>query len=107
MAERHLSRTTILWLLPYFGLVHPWLEQLHWQPLRERGAWAHLLFAGYHVWVLLALTSWPWLVFIFLLLAAVSWLWRTLTACAGNLIPAYLSHALADVGIVVAVCLRM
>ena len=46
-----------LWLLmiPYFGLIHPFLEQAHWGPLREQTAASHFFFAGYHAMVLYSL----------------------------------------------------
>lgn len=102
LAARNFSTDWLPFFLPYFGLLHPWIEQAHWRPLRERTAWAHPLFAGYHVPVLVSLTSWPWLVASFGGLTAVSFVWDRLTRRAGNLLPAYLSHALADTGIVLA-----
>lgn len=106
LAQRHFSASSLLLFLPYFGLIHPWLEQVHWKPLREHTRIAHPLFAGYHVLVLTSLTTWPWLVLVFCSLSSVSYLWERLTSHAKSLTPAYLSHALADIGIVVAACLR-
>lgn len=105
-AEHQLSPVAMLLMIPYFGIVHPWLEQVHWKPLRERGVIAHPIFAGYHVWVLVSLTEWPWLVVVFVVLAVVSYLWGKLTTHSQSLTPAYVSHVLADVGIVAAAWLR-
>jgi len=106
LAARRMSPTSIMFLLPYFVIVHPWLEQTHWSPLRERTPLAHPIFAGYHVLVLPSLTTWPWLVFVFCMLMLVSYLWGVLTRQSKSLSPAYLSHALADFGIVIAAWMR-
>ena len=102
----HLSRYSFLLLIPYFGLVHPVLEQLHWTPLRERmPILAHLLFAGYHVLVLFSLLSLPWLLMSFGVLYLASVVWGEATRRVGSPVPAIVSHALADSGIILAVWL--
>ena len=106
LAARGMSPSLILLLLPYFAIVHPWLEQTHWDPLRQRTGLSHPLFAGYHVIVLTSLTTWPWMVFVFCMLTLVSYLWGLLTRHTKSLTPAYLSHALADLGIVIAAWMR-
>ena len=89
-------------LIPYFGIIHPFIEQNHWAPLRQQSALAHFAFAGYHVVVLHALFAWPWLLVIFILLSAVSFLWMKLEEQAETLLIPTLSHILADTGIVLA-----
>ena len=106
LARRHFSTSSLLLFLPYFGLIHPWLEQVHWKPLREHTPLAHPLFAGYHILVLASLTTWPWLVFAFCSLSLVSYFWGKLTSHAKSLTPAYVSHAIADIGLVIAAYLR-
>ena len=105
-ADHHLPPTAMLLMIPYFGIIHPWLEQIHWKPLRERGFIAHPLFAGYHVLVLMSVAAWPWLMVAFVVLTVVSFLWGELTSRSRSLAPAYVSHVLADVGIVIAAWLR-
>ena len=61
---------------PYFGLVHPVLERVHWSPLRERTPFAHPIFAGYHLLVLSSLLSVSWLLISFALLTTASFLCR-------------------------------
>ena len=102
LAEHRVSPGSLLVLLPYFAFVHPWLEQVHWHPLREQTALAHPMFAGYHILVVASLMTWPWLVLVFCLLMLTSYLWTVLSRHAGSLTPAYASHAIADFGIVVA-----
>jgi len=102
LASYQLSGDAFLFMIPYFGLVHPVLEQLHWQPLREQTAWAHAVFAGYHLLVLATLLTVPWLTLCFVVLAGSSVAWKRLArATRGVAVPA-LSHILADLGIIVA-----
>ena len=107
LAQHHITRTSLLIMLPYFGIIHPWIEQTHWNDLRRDGLPAHLLFAAYHVAVLAQMAAWPWLLLVFAVLAAVSWFWALLTRRTGSLTPAYCTHALADLGIVLAAILRL
>ena len=60
LANHQLTRLSLLAMIPYFGLVHPLLEQLHWSPLRESTPIAHVAFAGYHVLVLYSVLRLPW-----------------------------------------------
>jgi len=99
------------WLMiPYFGIVHPLLEQAHWSPLRAHprsGPLAHLAYAGYHVIVLWSLMPPPWVAAAIasLLLASVAWRQLERAAGGGLAIPV-LTHMLADTGLVCAAVLR-
>ena len=104
-----IPRWSLVLLVPYFGLVHPVLEQAHWGPLRQerRGAWlVHFAFAGYHILVLQSLLRWEWVPAVFLLLLGVSLVWTRVQREAGGLAVPAASHVLADLGIVVAALLR-
>ena len=92
-------------MIPYFGLINPLLEEIHWAPLRESTHVSHLFFAGYHILVLHSLLTIPWLILCFVVLATASILWQQMTRHARSLMPAILSHSLADLGIVIAVWL--
>ena len=35
------SGSSLLLMIPYFGLVHPVMEQMHWHSLRRATAWSH------------------------------------------------------------------
>lgn len=102
LARHDLTGGALRLMIPYFGLVHPVLEQLHWAPLRERTPAAHAAFAGYHLLVLGSLLAAPWLMVCFAVLlgASVGWgrLWRT----SGSAWPAIASHAAADLGVALA-----
>ena len=76
MAAHQLSPQGFLWMIPWFGLLHPRLEQLHWRPLCAATPWAHAAFAGYHALVLASLLP-PWLLTLCTLgLALVSRIWQ-------------------------------
>lgn len=97
-----LGASALRWLVPYFGLVHPILEELHWRPLRRHGLRCHASFAAYHLFVLAGLLPPVLLVAIGAALAAASWLWgRMEVQCGSSRLP-ILAHALADLGIVLA-----
>lgn len=106
LTKFNVTPTSLLIMLPYFGLVHPWIEQTHWNHIRERTPLAHICFAGYHVIILAQLAPPAWLIVVFLALATVSWIWKGLTRHTQSLTPAYLTHALADTGIVIAAWLH-
>lgn len=106
LTKFHVTPLSLLIMLPYFGLVHPWIEQTHWNYIRERTPFAHICFAGYHVIVLAQLADTIWLVVVFIALATTSYLWSWFTRHTRSLTPAYLTHAIADTGIVIAAWLH-
>jgi len=95
-----LSGLSLVLMIPYFGIIHPFLEQLHWEPLREQSPVSHLIFAGYHMMVLYSLIKTPWLIMCFITLGAASIVWQQLTRRSESLSIAVLSHILADLGII-------
>jgi hypothetical protein len=62
LADHHLTGLALAVMVPYYGLVHPILEQVYWTPLRESTPLAHLAFASYHMLVLGSLLTIPWLI---------------------------------------------
>jgi hypothetical protein len=107
LASYHLSGVSLLVMIPYFGIVHPLLEQLHWRDLRDETVWSHLLFSGYHMIVLSTLLTGPGLVLCFCVLLGASLVWKVLVRTTGGLTAPALSHVLADLGIVVAAWLKV
>lgn len=103
LARNGLSGAALVAMVFYYGLVHPFLEQSHWAPLRERTQFAHLAFAGYHVLVLCSLLTSPWLAACFVLLTGASWMWQRMARDSGGLLLPVASHLAADLGIVVVV----
>ena len=100
LTEYKLTGLSLALMVPYFGIVHPVVEQLHWEPLREQTPVSHFFFAGYHMLVLSSLVAAPWLIFCFVALASASFAWLLLTRRSGSLAVASLSHILADLGII-------
>ena len=105
----HYGLTGWAWLLliPYFSLIHPIMEEVHWRgisPGRFVGiCWQDLVFAGYHVLVLFQLIRWPWLILVFGILVGSSIFWRWTADRFGGYAPAILTHAAADAGVMVGV----
>ena len=106
LANHHLSGTLLVVMIPYYGIIHPIFEQIHWAPLREKTPLAHLAFAGYHVLVLYSLLTPPWLILCFGVLATASFVWQRMTARTTSLAVPIVSHVLADLGVVVVARLR-
>jgi len=114
LAALHLSGAWWLLFIPYFALVNPLLEELYWRGLLgETSAtptWGDAAFALYHMIVLykMYLIGWPWRAGYFCILAAIAfsalmyaaWMWRKMAAAHGNLRLPIVSHAAADICIV-------
>jgi hypothetical protein len=101
-----LSGAALLLMIPYFGFVHPVLEQIHWRPLREQTWISHPVFAGYHMIVLSSILEPPYLLLCFVVLVSASLMWLHVQRMEKSLNLAVLAHSLADFGIVVAAWLR-
>lgn len=90
-------------LIPYFGIIHPILEQMHWQPLWRKSKAYHLLFAGYHLIILHSLLSISWLLVVFIVLTSTSYLWAYLALKYKSLTIPILFHIFSDLSIILAV----
>jgi membrane protease YdiL (CAAX protease family) len=101
--------TGISWtlLIPYFSIIHPILEEVHWRgmaPEQVKGScWQDFLFAGYHVLVLYELVYWPWLFLVFGVLVGSSFFWRWAADRFGGYLLPVVSHVAADAGVLVGV----
>jgi hypothetical protein len=106
LAAHGLAGGSLVLMIPYFGIVHPVLEQTHWDELRNRTPLAHGCFAGYHLLVLASLLSLPWLGLVLAVLLGASYVWyRLARRYAGLFVPSCM-HVAADLGIVLAAWLR-
>jgi len=103
----HVSGWALVLLIPYYGLVHPVLEQRHWGPLRNRTHLSHLFFAGYHALVLFSLVSVPWLLFGIALLLGASVAWQVLARRTGGMMVPAAIHIGSDLGLITAAWLRV
>jgi hypothetical protein len=106
LARYGLHGVGLLMIVPYYGLVHPVLEQLHWRDLRSLSPLSHLAFAGYHMLVLGDLFRLPWLIVLFVVLAASSAWWGRLERRSPVTAVPLFSHVLADAGVIVAALAR-
>jgi len=103
LAEYRLAGVSLAVMVFYYGLVHPFLEQAHWAPLREETPVAHVVFAGYHMLVLYTLLPVPWLAACFAVLAGASLVWQQMARRTGGITLPVVMHVLADFGMVAAV----
>lgn len=85
----------------YFITLHPVIEEMFWRrALASSGVVGDVLFGGYHAVVLVLFLKWPFVVAACLVTAAAGWAWRAGAQTSLRLVIA--SHAVADVGIVLA-----
>jgi len=106
LARYGLDGVGLVLIVPYYGLVHPVLEQLHWRGLRSLSPLSHLAFASYHIPVIAGLLRLPWLAAFFAVLAASSAWWRLLERRSSVTPAPLISHVLADAGVIVAALAR-
>lgn len=103
VAALGLAGLTWPFFIAYFTLVNPWLEEPYWREIitspSPYPAPVDLLFAGYHLSILILFVGWPWMLFAFVILTLASWFWRQVSRYTGSLLPATLSHMLADLSI--------
>lgn len=94
----------------YFSLVNPWLEEIFWRGWlgspSQKPVLNDLFFAGFHLLVIGAYAPWPSMLFGLLTLTSVGWLWRQVTRREGSLLPASLSHLVADAAILIVIYLH-
>lgn len=100
------------WLLfGWYVAVTPWIEELFWRGRLASGSRgpdaSDILFAGYHVLVLMKFLHWPWAALAFVSLAAAAWVWRWAMRATGGLAMPVATHAVADVSTMIAVYMLM
>jgi hypothetical protein len=107
-----LGLSGLIWLpfIAYFTLVNPWLEEAYWRDVLTSPSpyptLVDFLFAGYHLFILSLFVGPVWMLFAFAILAVASWLWRQVSRYTGSLMPAVLSHMLADFSILMVLYLK-
>jgi len=106
LVEFGLGGTSWALFAAYYSTVHPFLEELFWRGNPRDGGkasiWRDAAFAGYHVPVLWFFIDPAWVVAVFVVLTAASWMWRWTSRRFGGLGVPLVSHAAADISIVVA-----
>lgn len=100
-----LTGTALLIMVPYFGIFHPVLEEMHWRRITNETQWGHLFFGAYHGMVLISLCALPLVLVAVLGLIGVSFLWSYLYKKEGSLLSPILFHIFADLGMITAAVL--
>jgi membrane protease YdiL (CAAX protease family) len=92
--------------IAYYTIVNPWLEELFWRGWYpdqvRRGVVADVLFAGYHVFVLLHFVGLAWALVAFGALATTAAAWRWIARQTGGLAIPCVTHLAADASIIAA-----
>ncbi len=100
-----LEGNALLLMIPYYGILHPVLEQAHWGALRRHarfGLAACALFAGYHGLVLSTLMKPLWVAVCVTVLFCTALAWRRVERLTGGLLVPVLTHVIADAGMILA-----
>lgn len=100
LAKLGLTGTGWLVFVLYHALVNPWFEEILWRGKlgrdSQRPVPEDLLFAGYHVLVLLLFLDGAWIALAVVALTVAGWFWRQLRRRFGGLLLPVLSHLAAD-----------
>jgi len=106
LANNQLTGIALLLLIPYFGIIHPPIEQAHWRILTTLKSpynyASHLIFAAYHGLVLYPILQPIWIIACLIILSTISFLWTNIRNKKNGQYLAIFSHVLADIGIVTA-----
>ena len=101
--------TTQTWLpfMLYAVLVNPFLEEYFWRGYlgsEAKGLYPFdLIFAGYHVLILIGKVNWLAIVLIVIALTFAAWFWRQVARESGGLLAPALGHMAADLTILLAI----
>jgi hypothetical protein len=102
-----LTGETWPYFIAYFILVNPWLEEYYWRGYlgsnSKRIILNDLLFAGYHILVLMKNVDIVWLIAVFIVLSLSAWLWRQADRLNQGLITSIVSHAAADISVILTI----
>ena len=104
LSSNQLTGMALLLLIPYFGILHPPIEQTHWQPLIMLHSpyryISHISFAAYHGLVLYPILQPIWIVLCLIILSFISFLWSYVRQQKNGRTLTVFSHIFADIGIV-------
>jgi membrane protease YdiL (CAAX protease family) len=94
----------------YYCVVNPVIEEIFWRGwYGENCKWpvvTDILFAGYHVIVIVLFLNTFFIVVAFCVLIGSAWLWRLCVRRYDGLMIPFLSHTVADISIIVVLFLR-
>jgi hypothetical protein len=95
------------YFIAYFIVINPWIEEYYWRGYlgsnSKRIILNDLLFAGYHILVLMGKMNIIWLIAIFVVLSLTAWLWRQSNRMNKGLITSIVSHITADISVILAI----
>ncbi len=86
----------------YSLTLHPMLEEGFWRGVMPKTWLTDLQFAAFHVLVLIKWVHWPWALLAGGVLTAASWIWRWYAERKQGLSIPVLSHAIADLALILA-----
>jgi hypothetical protein len=93
--------------IPYYVFVNAFIEEVFWRdyvnPESLLLSWIDLVFAGYHILVLILFIKFPWVIVSFVVLALASWAWRRAAIRYKGLAIPFLSHIAASLSVAIAV----
>lgn len=93
-----------VWIFVFYSItIHPLLEESFWRGLMPDRWISDALYAGFHMLVLYTLIHPGWLPLAFFVLFFAASVWRLLVRKTGGLVLPVLTHALADLGVILAV----
>jgi len=93
-----------VWIFVFYSItLHPILEESFWRGLMPDTWKSDALFAAFHLIVMYSLVDWMWLPLAFLVLTFASTIWRRVVKVNRGLTVPTLTHAIADLGVNLAV----
>ncbi len=91
----------------YYIIVNPPLEELFWRDLLSKetdiGFLFDILYAGYHIFVVVLFIKVFWVLITFIILYSVGYIWRRISNRNKGLLIPYLSHLAGDISLMIAV----
>lgn len=107
LSEYGLGESRWVLFAAYYATAHPVLEELFWRgrlgSRRFEPAWPDAAFGGYHFLVLVLFVELPWALASAAILSVAAWAWRYAAGRFGGLGIPLVSHAVADLSIVLAI----
>ena len=98
-----LSGSVWIFFIIYLIIINPIVEEIFWRGFlsenNKKSIIFDILFAGYHVLVIIFFIKVIWVMVAFLLLVVAGFLWRKIRFNKGLMVP-YLSHIVADASII-------
>lgn len=106
LADLGLHDNIWIWFISYFSIINPLLEEYFWRAMLGSDTRSFylgdLIYAGYHVMVVWNKTSPMSIALVILALTFIGWFWRQLYRKDGSLLTPVISHAVADLSILLA-----